>query len=139
MKKSKFIKIQTKGTFTNITDIVLEECLKVGHSGLVNLFVEHTTCGIKILEDEKLLLADYERILQQFAPEGEFYAHNIIQARDVLPTERINGHSHIRALFFEPSIVLPVSRGVIQLGKWQSIFLVDLDPSRERKIAINFI
>jgi len=130
------MKIETTKTFTDITDLVK---IPKGFNGLVNIFSRHTTAGVRILENEKLLLADYERILEQFAPKTGFYAHNIIDARDVPPTERINGHSHIRTLFFPTSETIPIVKGKMLLGKWQRIFLVELDPLREREIIITFI
>lgn len=131
-------KIKTKGLFNDITAAV-KEAVPQQFTGLVHIFSRHTTAGIRIIENEKLLLADYERILQEFAPETGFYAHNIIEARDVPPAERINGHSHIRALFFNTSETIPAENGKLLLGKWQSIFLVELDPSREREIVVSFL
>lgn len=130
------MKIKTTKTFTDITD---EIKIPKGFNGLVNIFSRHTTAGIRILESETLLMADYQRILEEFAPETGFYAHNIIEARDVPPTERINGHSHIRTLFFPTSETIPIKNGKMLLGKWQRIFLVELDPKRTREVIITFI
>ena len=131
-----FIKIKTTKTFTDITDKIE---IPKGFNGTVNIFSKHTTAGIRILENEKLLLADYERILQKFAPKDAFYAHNIIDARDVSPEERINGHSHIRTLFFPTSETIPVRDGEMMIGRWQRVFLVELDPAREREIIVTLI
>ena len=127
--------IKTKGIFTMITVQVSLE-IPNNFNGLVNIFSRHTTCGVRILENETLLMTDYQRFLEKQAPLDSFYAHNIIEARDVPPDERINGHSHIRTLFFPTSETIPVKNGKMLLGKWQDIFLVDLDPSREREIII---
>ena len=125
--------IQTNGIFTKITELIK---IPEDFNGLVNIFSRHTTCGVRILENETLLMTDYQRFLEKQAPLDAFYAHNIIEARDVPPDERINGHSHIRTLFFQTSETIPVKNGKMLLGKWQDIFLVDLDPSREREIVI---
>jgi len=132
MKRRK-LNIKTNGIFTKITYKVE---LPKNFTGMINIFLKHTTCGIRILEDEILLRTDYQRFLEKIAPEKGFYAHNIIEARDVPPEERINGHSHIRTLFFPTSETIPVENGKMLLGKWQDIFLVDLDPSREREVII---
>ena len=125
--------IQTNGIFTKITELIK---IPEDFNGLVNIFSRHTTCGVRILENETLLMTDYQRFLEKQAPLDAFYAHNIIEARDVPPDERINGHSHIRTLFFQTSETIPVKNGKMLLGKWQDIFLVDLDPSRLREIII---
>jgi secondary thiamine-phosphate synthase enzyme len=142
MRQLKYFKTTAK-TFTDITADIADNIKSIlpqySDYNLVNIYSRHTTCGIAVLENEKLLLADYERILQDFAPKQAFYAHNIIAARDVPPDERINGHAHIRALFFQPSVTLPLHNKELLLGKWQSIFLVELDPSRQREIIITII
>ena len=125
--------IQTNGIFTKITELIK---IPEDFNGLVNIFSRHTTCGVRILENETLLMTDYQRFLEKQAPLDAFYAHNIIEARDVPPEERLNGHSHIRVLFFQTSETIPVKNGKMLLGKWQDIFLVDLDPSRLREIII---
>ena len=129
----KIMRIKTKGIFTLITQMIE---IPKDFTGLIHIFSTHTTCGIKILENETLLKTDYQRFLEKQAPSFGSYSHNIIEYRDVPPEERLNGHSHIRVLFFQTSETIPVKNGKMLLGKWQDIFLVDLDPSREREIII---
>ena len=132
------LKFKTEKIFTNITQDIKGQ-IPEGFAGLVHIFSRHTTSGIRILEDETLLKADYERFLDGLAPEGGFYAHNIIDGRDVPPEERLNGHSHIRTLLFPTSETVPAEDGKLMLGKWQEIFLVELDPAREREVVVSFI
>ena len=77
-------------------------------------------------------------------PEGDHknikYLHDLISLRsDCPPDEPINGHSHIRSLFFNTSETIPVIDGSPILGKWQSIFVVELDPNRDRKVSLTFL
>ena len=58
---------------------------------------------------------------------------------DVPNDERINGHSHIRYLFFNSSETIPINEGRIVLGEWKKIFAVELDPIRSREIVCTFI
>jgi thiamine phosphate synthase YjbQ (UPF0047 family) len=37
------------------------------------------------------------------------------------------------------SETIPVENGKMLLGKWQSVFLVELDPARDREVIISFI
>jgi secondary thiamine-phosphate synthase enzyme len=126
------LKFKTNGTFTNITSSIQPSI----QNGIEILFTKHTTCGLAILEDESLLKSDMEACLERMAPKCGIYAHDNIEKRDVPPDERINGHSHIRALLFPPSLTIPVKDGKLDLGKWQSVFLVELDPSREREVEV---
>jgi thiamine phosphate synthase YjbQ (UPF0047 family) len=44
----------------------------------------------------------------------------------------------MRGLFFNTSETVPVSEGKLLLGKWQSIFFVELDPIRDREYIVTF-
>lgn len=129
------LRYKTNGTFTDITKDIVPEI----DNGVVLLFTKHTTCGLAILENESLLKKDMESFLERVAPSCGVYAHDDISKRDVPPDERLNGYSHIRSLLFSPSLMIPVKDGKLDLGKWQSVFLVELDPSREREITIQCI
>ena len=50
--------------------------------------------------------------------------------------ERANGHSHCRALLLGPSVALNVSRGRLHLGRWQRVFLVELDGPKARDVSV---
>lgn len=124
------LKFKTNKTFTDITDRIVPK----GDACLI--FTTHTTCGLAILENEEFLIKDMEGFLERVAPKKGIYAHDDIKRRPVPPDERINGHSHIKAMLFSPSIVVPVVDNKLLLGKWQSIFLVELDPRREREVYV---
>ena len=129
------LKFKTNSIFNNITDKIIPNI----DSGICIIHSTHTTCGIAILEDETLLRKDMVELLDRIAPEKGTYAHNDIVNRDVPPEERLNGSSHIRSLLFPTSVVIPIEDGKLVLGKWQSIFLIDLDSSRERTIIVKTI
>ena len=68
------------------------------------------------------------------------YLHDLISLRNDVPVdERINGHSHIRHLFFNSSELIPVESGELLLGPWKQIFAVELDPVRDRELICTFI
>ncbi len=107
-------------------------------AGIVNVFAAHTTCGIKIMEGEILLLSDVQDYLSKTWPKDGGYRHDFIGIRDVPISERINGFSHMRQLFFSSDVNIPCQDGKMQLGQWQDVFLIEFDPMRERKIIITY-
>jgi secondary thiamine-phosphate synthase enzyme len=145
----KIIHINTDKLFIDITDDVDRFC-QAGNAqnGHVNVFSKHTTCCVKILENELLHKTDIRFFLDKIAPkwkepEGDHknikYLHDLISLRDDCPEdEPINGHSHIRSLFFNSSETIPVIDGELFLGKWQRILVVELDPKRDREILLTF-
>ncbi len=106
--------------------------------GQIFIFSKHTTAGITIQEDEPLLLDDFEVFLEELAPESGDYDHNNFEIRTVNMNEdeSENGHSHCRHLTIGPSETLPIQDGKLVTGRWQDIFLIELDGPRDREIFL---
>ena len=129
--------------FNNITKKVQQEASKWGKSGIVNVYSTHTSAFIRIVENEILLHADIrfflDKTFPKIKPENRRYLHDLISIREnIEPDERINAFSHMRGLFFNSSESIPIRKGKLLLGKWQSIFFVELDPIRDRKYLLTF-
>jgi secondary thiamine-phosphate synthase enzyme len=132
------IVINTEKQFTPLDDYIHDFIKDKKGSGMVNVFVAHTTCAIKIMEGEILLLSDVNEYLNQTFPKENGYKHDIIEIRDVPLNERVNGHSHMKQLFFGTDVNIPVEDGKMLLGKWQAVFLVEFDPIRDREVYITY-
>jgi thiamine phosphate synthase YjbQ (UPF0047 family) len=50
--------------------------------------------------------------------------------------EPINAHSHLLSMILGSSEAIPVHKGKIVLGQWQSVMLVDLDGPRDRTVGL---
>jgi secondary thiamine-phosphate synthase enzyme len=106
-------------------------------TGMVSIQTTHTTTAVVVNEHEPLLLADFTTLLEQVAPRGSDYAHDDMGRRcGVPPDEPANGHAHCRALILPSSTVVNVSEGRLTLGRWQRVFLVELDGPRQRELSI---
>lgn len=106
--------------------------------GILNVQTLHTTTAVVVNEHEPLLLADFQRLLERLAPDHGAYSHDDHTARTVNLTdgERRNGHAHCRALFLPSSASLNIVTGRLQLGRWQRVFLLELDGPREREVSV---
>lgn len=135
----KNIIINTKKQFTSLNNIINDFIKDKKGIGLVNIFVAHTTCAIKVLEDELLLLGDINNFLDETFPKDKRYMHDMIEIRDVPVNERINGYSHMRQLFFSSDTTIPVKDGKMELGEWQTVCLIEFDPIRDRNVIITYI
>lgn len=107
-------------------------------AGFVNVQSLHTTTAIVVNEHEPLLLTDFEALLAGVAPREAPYRHDDMAVRTVnlAPGERPNGHAHCRALLLPSSVSLNVADGRVQLGRWQRVFLVELDGPRAREVSV---
>jgi len=125
--------------FIDITDEVLAavEASEV-REGAVTVFSRHTTAAVKINENEPLLLEDMARFLERAAPREADYRHNdfVIRTVNMTEDECPNGHSHCQHLLLSASETIPISEGTALLGRWQRIFLIELDHPRLRQVVI---
>ena len=144
------IKIKTDKLFTVITDQVAEYAAEWGKSGIVNIYTQHTTTALRVLENEILHHADIrfwlDKYLPKEKPENRRYLHDLISLRNDTPQEeRINAYAHMRTLFFNTSETIPIEDGKLMMGKWQDIHFIELDPGdqvsplQERTIICSFI
>ena len=112
-------------------------------SGCVLVFSKHTTAGIIIQENEPLLLEDFSTLLHSIAPLNNQYQHNNFKIRTVHmhKNECPNGHSHCQHILIGTSETIPVIDNSLILGKWQRIFLVELDSDfkDDREIIVQLI
>ncbi|MDO5842665.1 MAG: secondary thiamine-phosphate synthase enzyme YjbQ [Methanobrevibacter ruminantium] len=135
---SKSLKISSSSNF-QIMDItrdvvaVLNEINKENKmdNGIVNIFTKHSTSAIRVNENEKGLLLDFEEALKDIVKETDNYKHDFIDN---------NAASHIRAFLLGSSETIPIVDGRLDLGTWQSIFFVELDgPRSNRIVELTFI
>lgn len=128
--------------FIDITDDVRKAVETSGiQDGTVTVFSRHTTAAVKINENEPLLLRDMARFLENVAPPEGDYRHNdfVIRTANMTEDECPNGHSHCQHLLLSASETVPVMGGKPVLGRWQSVFLVELDRPREREVVIQVV
>ena len=105
-------------------------------AGFLTVTSRHTTTAITINENEERLLEDVRRFFTRLVPPGDTYLHNDIHLRDCPSDEPENAHSHLLAMLVGSSEVVPIVDGELDLGRWQSLMLVELDGPRERTVGV---
>lgn len=135
------VDIRTEAAFqlVDVTEVVAERVRRAGiRLGTASVQSRHTTAALFVNEDEPMLLRDVEAFLRRLAPPGPLYRHDDLAARrgPVPLDERPNGHAHVQALLLPTSVSLNVVDGALDLGRWQSLFLAELDGPRARTLSI---
>lgn len=132
------ISFATKSDFeiVNLTNKIKESVNKSRiKDGIVVIFTKHTTCSLRVSEDEKSLLEDYKRFFSGLAPKDHNYGHNKTNV-----DERPNAHAHLQSMTLNSSETIPLRNGELLLGTWQSILFVELDgPRPERRVTVEVI
>ena len=104
------------------------------------VFCTHTTCAILINEWEDGAFEDLRRHLQTLFPSGEYYAHDDLSRRtqNLQSEERRNGHAHVAQMILGGSShAVPIGGGRPLLGRWQRLFLLELDEPQERTVRFH--
>ncbi len=125
------VKTRCEGDVIDLTDKIKTIVEKSGiGTGLVHLFVQHSTAALTTIEYEPGVLEDLKHALAVLAPDNADYAHNSRWGDG-------NGRSHVKAALVGPSLTVPVSGGSLMCGTWQQIVLLELDVNagRERTIV----
>jgi len=122
----------------DVRDVVERSAIGFGQ---VAVYSMHTTVGIIVNEHEPLLLNDMKRLLARTAQDDDYYEHNDFSIRTVnmRENEPKNGHSHLQQLFLGTSETIPVHDGEPQIGRYQSIFLVELDRPLDREVFVQVL
>lgn len=133
---TKYIPLDTDGNgdVINITDAI-QGCIADSglRDGVVTVFTASATSGITTLEFESGCVQDLQRLFDEILPPEREYAHNLRWGDG-------NGHSHARAALVKPSLTVPFCEGVMTLGTWQSVVLVDFDNRpRQRKLVVQIL
>ena len=124
-------KTQSEGDVIDLTDEVKSVVKDSGiMTGLVHLFVQHSTAALTTIEFEPGVLLDLKRALSVLAPDTADYAHDSRWGDG-------NGRSHVKAALVGPSLTIPIENGNLLCGTWQQIVLLELDVNagRERTIV----
>jgi secondary thiamine-phosphate synthase enzyme len=105
------------------------------------VYSKHTTAAVKINENEPLLLQDMTNFLEKICPRHGDYNHNNFSIRTVNmnPDESPNGHAHLQHLMLGCSETIPLVEGVMQFGRYQSIFFIELDHPRPREVMVQIV
>ena len=135
------VRTATPRQFIDVTEAVAEEVRRsrVRH-GLVCVQTLHTTTAVVVNENEAGLLQDMAEVLERLVPSGRGYRHDDLERRPgAPPDEPANGDAHCKAMLLSASQTLTIQGGRIQLGRWQRIFLVELDGGRVRTVSVTVL
>jgi len=118
-----------KREFINITHEV-EKVLKNSsiQEGMILVSAMHITAGVYVNDAESGLIQDIEDWLQKLAPDGVSYRHH--------RTGEVNGDAHLKNLLIGHQVIVPVTKGELDLGPWQQVYYAEFDGQRRKRLII---
>lgn len=108
-----------KRGFHLITGEIKRHLVDLPETGLVNLFLKHTSAALTINENADPDVAkDLGYAMNKIAPENDSGYLHTLEGADDMP-------AHIKSSLLSVSLTLPVSGFKLNLGTWQGIFLCE--------------
>lgn len=118
----------------NITSEV-EKCLRESgvQEGLCLVNAMHITASVFINDDEGGLHADFEKWLEELAPEQPHsaYLHN--------RTGEDNADAHLKRTIMGREVVVAITKGLLDFGPWEQIFYGEFDGGRQKRVLVKII
>jgi secondary thiamine-phosphate synthase enzyme len=115
-----------------VTDTVakLVEQSKV-QEGMVLVSAMHITAGVFVNDNEPGLWEDIWTWLEGLAPYKPDYQHH--------DTGEDNGDAHLKSLLIHHQVIVPITRGKLDLGPWQQIFYAEFDGQRRKRVIVKVL
>ena len=99
--------------------------------GMMLVSAMHITAGVYVNDDEPGLIEDIKKWLDKLAPENPAYLHH--------RTGETNGHAHLRNLLIHHEVILPITQGKLDLGRWQEVFYAEFDGRRKKRVIVKIL
>lgn len=105
--------------FHLVTDEVLRQLPELPRTGLLHLFIKHTSCGLSVCENaDPDVRTDLESIFNRLVKERESYYEHVLEGDDDMP-------AHAKSVLVGVELTLPITNGRLDLGTWQGIYLCE--------------
>ena len=103
--------------FHLVTGEILRQLPNLPKTGLMNIFVKHTSCGLSINENyDPEVRDDMETIFNRLVPENRPDYLHTLEGADDMP-------AHAKSVLSGVSITIPITNGRLNMGTWQGIYL----------------
>lgn len=118
--------------YINITDKVEEVVMKSQVlEGMVLVSAMHITAGVYVNDAEDGLIQDIDEWLEKLAPFKKDYRHHA--------TGETNGDAHLKSLLVHHEVIVPITKGKLDLGPWQQIYYAEFDGQRRKRLIIKVL
>ena len=115
--------------FIRVTDEVAAIVEQSGVvEGMVLVSAMHITSGVFVNDWEDGLIHDFQVWLERLAPSGLDYQHH--------RTGEDNADSHLKRTLMGHQVMLPITKGALDLGPWEQVFYAEFDGRRRKRVVV---
>ncbi len=118
-----------KQEIVRITDQVAEIVRASGVAeGMVLVSAMHITASVFVNDWEDGLIHDFQVWLEKLAPAGKDYRHH--------QTGEDNADAHLKRTLMGHQVMLPITKGTLDLGPWEQVFYGEFDGQRRKRVVV---
>jgi secondary thiamine-phosphate synthase enzyme len=115
--------------FIRITDEVARIVGAGGvNEGMVLVSAMHITAAVYVNDWEDGLIGDFQEWLEKLAPAGLPYRHH--------KTGEDNADAHLKRTLMGHQVMVPITKGALDLGPWEQIFYAEFDGQRRKRVVV---
>jgi secondary thiamine-phosphate synthase enzyme len=114
------LKARQRG-FHLVTDEIVRQLPELASCsiGILHVFIKHTSASLTINENaDPTVRMDFEHFFNRAVPENEPYYEHTLEGSDDMP-------SHIKSSLLGANVMIPITKGRLNLGTWQGIYLCE--------------
>lgn len=124
-----FFNTKQRQEFIRITDDIQRIVEASGvDEGMVLVSAMHITAGVYVNDWESGLIGDFQEWLEKLAPAGLDYAHH--------QTGEDNADAHLKRTIMGHQVILPITKGKLDLGPWEQVFYAEFDGRRKKRVVV---
>lgn len=124
-----FFHTKQRREIVRITDEVSAIVQKSGvGEGMVLVSAMHITASVYVNDWESGLMQDFQVWLEKLAPEGLDYKHH--------QTGEDNADAHLKRTLMGHQVLLPITKGALDLGPWEQVFYAEFDGQRRKRVVV---
>ena len=114
-----------------ITSQIIQAIGELPKTGLLNVFIKHTSAGLTINENaDPSVRADFETFMNDLVSEDYPKFTHTLEGSDDMP-------AHLKSSLIGQSVTIPITNGKLNLGTWQGIYLCEFrNYGGRRKLVI---
>jgi len=110
---------------SQVEDIVIKSAVK---EGMALVSAMHITASVYVNDDEDGIIQDIDKWLDKIAPARPDYQHH--------HTGESNADAHLKNLLMHHEVIVPITKGALDLGPWQQIFYAEFDGQRRKRVVV---
>lgn len=105
--------------FHLVTGEIVQHLPTLPQTGLLHLFIKHTSAGLTLNENaDPDVQTDMSAIFDRLVKEREPYYRHTLEGNDDMP-------AHAKSVLTGNALTIPITRGRLNLGTWQGIYLCE--------------